>query len=241
MDPTAQSALGSAVLVHGTWGNPGDWQWTRRLLENHGVRVETPDLPSHRNSRAGLLDDAEEVQRLLRDHPAPTVAVGWSYGGDVVGVAATDVRNVVRLVVVAATPLPPTVEVRRANFFAEGGRIHVDKANATFVLDNDWFLYEEKGTTFAHDVQEHLRRNPRRPAAMRAYTDPVLAAGWTSTPTTVLLGRDDGLVNADERRWLAENIDDLREIDDDHFILFNSPEAIAEVVVEALERARQRT
>ncbi len=237
MDTTETSPLGTAVLVHGTWGNPDDWQWVRGLLEERGVHVETPDLPSHRSSRAGLLDDAEEVRQLLRQAQAPIVAVGWSYGGEVVGVAAAGVHDVVRLVVVSTTPLPPTVQVRRASWFDEGGRIYLDKGRATFVLDSDWFLNEEKGTTFKPEVRDHLRRNPRRPASMRAYTDPVLSAAWQSIPTTVLLGRDDELVSADERRWVAETITDVREIDDDHFILFNHPEAIADIVVEALEGA----
>ena len=43
--------------------------------------------------------------------------------------------------------------------------------DGTFVLDNDWWLNEEAGTTFPPEVVDHLRRNPRRPitmAAMRA-------------------------------------------------------------------------
>ena len=38
---------------------------------------------------------------------------------------------------------------------------------------------------------------------------------------------------------VAETIADVREIDDDHFILFNHPEAIAAIVIEALENARR--
>ena len=31
----------------------------------------------------------------------------------------------------------------------------------------DWWVYEEKGTTFSPEVQAHIQRTPRRPAAMR--------------------------------------------------------------------------
>ena len=46
------SGRGSAVLVHGGWGNPEDWRWVRQLLESAGVHVEAPDLPSHRSADA---------------------------------------------------------------------------------------------------------------------------------------------------------------------------------------------
>lgn len=204
------------------------------------MQVETPDLPSHRDPRAGLLEDADEVRELLSSVPAPVVAVGWSYGGDVIGVAAAGAHDVVRLVFVGAAPLPVTVQPRAVEFFDAEPVIHVDRSAATFLLDSEWWLYEEKGTTMPPDVQEHARINRRRPASIRINTDPVLAAAWTSIPTTVVLGRDDELVSADERRWIAENIDDVREVDDDHFVLFRHPDAIADVVWEALQGAAQR-
>jgi surfactin synthase thioesterase subunit len=66
-------------------------------------------------------------------------------------------------------------------------------------------------------------------------TDPVPAAAWQTVPTTVVLGRHDELVSADELAWVSEHIKDVRLMDTDHFILFRQPEAITEVVVEALD------
>jgi surfactin synthase thioesterase subunit len=57
----------------------------------------------------------------------------------------------------------------------------------------------------------------------------------------VLLGSHDELVSADERVWVSENVKDVRWLDTDHFILFRQPEAITEVVVEALENRSTRT
>ena len=51
--PSDSKARGSAVLVHGLWGYPDDWQWVRPLLEAEGIQVVTPDLPSERSSSAG--------------------------------------------------------------------------------------------------------------------------------------------------------------------------------------------
>ncbi|MFL6046787.1 MAG: alpha/beta fold hydrolase, partial [Propionibacteriaceae bacterium] len=48
----------------------------------------TPDLPSHRTPMAGLIEDAAEVRDAIRACAPPVAAVGWSYGGSVIGVAA---------------------------------------------------------------------------------------------------------------------------------------------------------
>jgi pimeloyl-ACP methyl ester carboxylesterase len=236
MSSDSASSLGSVVLVHGGWSNPGDWQWVSRGLASEGVSVEAPDLPSHRSGRAGLLEDADEVRRVIRSCQPPVVVVGWSYGGEVIGAAADGESAVVRLIFVAAVPRPVGVDPKYLDFGAPP-IINADYAAGTYVLNNDWWVYEEKGTTFSPEVQAHIQRNPRRPAAMRTSTDAVPAAAWTSIRSTVMLGADDELMGEDDRRWIAEHFDDVREVDTDHFILFNRPEAIVSVVIEALREA----
>src|SRR5689334_11573649 len=102
-----QSLPQGVVLVHGLWGVPEDWTWVRRELERRhpDVQVAVPDLPSHRLPDAGLLTDAVEVREAIVASPAPTVVVGWSYGTDVVGLAAQGMPNVARLVYVSSPPL----------------------------------------------------------------------------------------------------------------------------------------
>jgi pimeloyl-ACP methyl ester carboxylesterase len=99
---------GSVVLVHGGGGDPNDWRQVRRLLEDAGVDVRTPDLPSHQSATAGLADDAVEVRDAIRSCAPPVVVVGWSYGGTVISMAADGEASVVRLIYVSAVPMPPT-------------------------------------------------------------------------------------------------------------------------------------
>jgi pimeloyl-ACP methyl ester carboxylesterase len=228
-------------LVHGSWSNPDDWQWVKQQLEELGVHVQVPDLPSHHSAAAGLVQDAAEVRLAIRSCRAPVVAVGWSYGGTVIGVAAAGEATVTRLVYVAAVPLPIRIQEGDVSW-AEADPHVIVRDDGTFVLDNDWWLAEEKGATFSPEVTEHLRRNPRRPASLRIDTDPVLAAAWQEVPTTVLIGRNDELVSAEELGWATEHLNDVRLLDTDHFIPFRHPEAVSEVVVEALDpgRVRQR-
>jgi pimeloyl-ACP methyl ester carboxylesterase len=159
-----RTARGSAVLVHGGWGNPDDWRQVRRLLEDVGVHVRTPDLPSHRSATAALVDDAAEVRDAIRSCAPPVVVVGWSYGGTVISMAAAGEASVTRLIYVGAVPMPPNDHPDDLSWVDQDPHV-LAREDGTFVLDNDWWLNEEAGTTFPPDVVEHLRRHPRRPVS----------------------------------------------------------------------------
>lgn len=224
------------VLVHGLWGVPEDWTWVRRELERRhpDVQVEVPDLPSHRLPDVGLLADAVEVREAIVASPAPTVVVGWSYGTDVVGLAAHGMPNVARLVYVSSPPLKAQPEERDASFVDSMEHMLRDE-HGRFALDGDWWLNEdEAGRKLPDDVRASLKDHPRRFATKKTRSDPVPAAAWTEIPTTVLLGSRDGLTGAEQRAWAREAVTDVWDIDTDHFALFNLPQLVAEVILEPL-------
>lgn len=228
--------IGGAVLVHGTWGHPEDWQWVRERLEAENVVVSTPDLPSHRSAAAGVDEDAAEVRAAAERVPAPVVLVGWSYGGTVISHAAAAAPQVAHLVYVASSPEFGDVE---ANMGSERAFLESDphvemREDGTYLLDSDWWLNEEAGTTFPEPIRAVLRTHPRRPASLRILdrTDPQPV--WERIPTTALLGRTDELMTDLERTVTAERIPDTRVLDTDHFVIFRMPEVVSGVVVEAL-------
>ncbi|NAZ86070.1 alpha/beta fold hydrolase [Kineococcus indalonis] len=232
--PLAGSGSGSAVLVHGAWGGPQDWHWVRRLLQDAGVRVHTPDLPSHRGPDAGLPEDAEHVRAVLRAASPPVVLVGFSWGGDVIGVASHGEEGVRHLLHVASCPRAAGSAGLGTGWIEQHEHIALT-GRGTSLLDDEWWLEQEVGTTFPAHVREHLRRHPRRPASVRIDTDAQEGpAGWESTPTTVLLGRDDPLVGARQRAEAAQRCADVRVLEGDHFLIWRAPEQVAAVVLEAL-------
>jgi pimeloyl-ACP methyl ester carboxylesterase len=72
--------------------------------------------------------------------------------------------------------------------------------------------------------------NPETRRWIRAQT----AAAWQTTPSTVLIGRDDQLLPQSEKQWAVDNLQDVRLLDNDHFIIFRTPEIISQTVLEAL-------
>jgi pimeloyl-ACP methyl ester carboxylesterase len=212
---------GTAVLVHGLWSSPADWRWVAERLRDNDVEVVVPDLPSHRTGSAGLTADAAEVRRTIASARPPVVAVGWSYGCEVIHEAAAREPSVAHLVYIAGIPNPDPDLFPPAESEEEDPHILV-LDDGTFVLDNDWWLNEEAGTTMPSHVLAHLREHPRRPASSATRSDPSTAAAWDSIPATIIIGRFDDLVPSDRVAW-AERHFDVRILDSDHFMIFREP------------------
>jgi pimeloyl-ACP methyl ester carboxylesterase len=232
-DGSTVGRTGTAVLVHGGWGHPADWNWVKDELRSAGVHVLTPDLPSHRSGAASFADDVETVRDAIRVSSAPVVLVGWSYGGDVIGVAAAGEDSVVHLVYVAAVPALAEVEPRDTSWADNDPHILVGE-DGSFGLDNAWWLEAEGKRLFAGAVLEHLRRTPRRPVSRASASDPRTAAAWLTIPTTVLIGRHDMFISLKDRQWLDAHLDDVRSLDANHFVLFTHPATVARAVLESL-------
>ena len=232
-DPGAPDARvrGSAVLVHGLWGFPDDWQWVKRLLEAENILVATPDLPSERSTSAGLAQDADEVRQAIRSCVPPVVVVGWSHGGPVISVGAAGESSVVRLIYIGEIPRR---EIEDSSWIYDDPNVRVGGDGAVRLVE-DWWRKDEATRLFTGVVADYLNRVGRRPASLATLTDPQTAAAWEAIPTTVLIGRDDS-VSEDDVRWALNNLSDVRFIESDHFIIFRHPRSVADLVLESFGR-----
>jgi pimeloyl-ACP methyl ester carboxylesterase len=183
---------------------------------------------------AGLRDDVDEVKAAIQSSPGPTVVVGWSYGCDVVGIAAHGMPHAARLVYASSVPLKIQPDVRDASYVDAMEHMLRDE-HGRFVLDNDWWLHEDGGAQLPAEVRSYLESHPRRFVTPKTLTDPVTAAAWSEIPTTILLGTTDALTGTEQRTWAHEAVADVREVESDHFILFNCPDLLAEVILEELQ------
>jgi pimeloyl-ACP methyl ester carboxylesterase len=224
---------GGAVLVHGLWGNSEDWRWVRALLADAEVQVIAPDLPSHSTPTAGLAEDAAEVRDAIRDCAPPVAAVGWSYGGSVISLAAAGEGSISRLIYVSDIPRPAGFPGEDLGWIDADPHVLVHP-DGRFVLDNDLWLKDDGGT-FPEEVRRHFRDHPRR-LVSRATHAAQPEAAWETMPTTVLIGERDNLLPEADRKWVEEHLDDVRVIDADHFIIFRHPDVVAQLILEALGR-----
>src|SRR5918994_1337604 len=87
----------TVVLVHGAFADGSSWNDVIERLQAEGIKVTAPANPLR-----GISIDSAYMGSLLDQIPGPVIAVGHSYGGAVITIAATNVDNVVDLVYVAA-------------------------------------------------------------------------------------------------------------------------------------------
>src|SRR3954468_14143238 len=96
-DETHDNDGATVVLVHGAFADASSWSGVIERLQAKGVPVTAPANPLR-----GIAADSAYVASVLEQIDGPVVAVGHSYGGAVITNAATDAKNVVGLVYVAA-------------------------------------------------------------------------------------------------------------------------------------------
>src|SRR5437764_1094986 len=94
--PTNTGPL-TVVLVHGAFADASSWTGVIERLQASGVQVTAPANPLR-----GLASDSAYLASFLNQIGGPVLAVGHSYAGAVITIAATQASNVVGLVYVAA-------------------------------------------------------------------------------------------------------------------------------------------
>ena len=87
----------TVVLVHGAFADGSSWGKVAERLLAKGVPVTVPANPLR-----GISSDAAYIASVLDQVPGPVLVVGHSYGGAVITNAATEAKNAVGLVYVAA-------------------------------------------------------------------------------------------------------------------------------------------
>src|SRR6478672_5793498 len=95
-DESPNGAL-TVVLVHGAFADASSWNGVIERLQAKGISVTAPANPLR-----GIAADSAYAAAVFGQIEGPVVAVGHSYGGAVITNAATDAKNVVGLVYVAA-------------------------------------------------------------------------------------------------------------------------------------------
>ena len=87
----------TVVFVHGAFADSSSWNGVIERLLEKGVKATAPANPLR-----GIAHDSAYTASVFDQTPGPVLAVGHSYGGAVITNAASQAKNVVGLVFVAA-------------------------------------------------------------------------------------------------------------------------------------------
>jgi pimeloyl-ACP methyl ester carboxylesterase len=242
MSETSNADFPTVVLVHGAFADASSWNGVIELLHARGVWVTAPANPLR-----GIAADSAYTAAVLGQIDGPVVAVGHSYGGAVISNAATDAKNVVGLVYVAAfapdegetlgmveagskDSVLNSALVPRQYPTADGGsatEFYIDPAKARDAFAGD-----------LSDQQAALIAATQRPVADAAFGEPNGPPAWKHLPSWAVVATGDKAAGTDVVRSMAERAGaKITEIEGSHVIMISQPQAVTDVILAAVDAA----
>ncbi|MDG3442415.1 alpha/beta fold hydrolase [Nitrospirillum amazonense] len=230
MESTPPSPSPTVVLVHGAWADGSSWRQVIPLLMKKGLRVVAVQNPT-----TSLADDVAATRRALNTIPGPVVLVGHSWGGTVITEAGNDPK-VKALVYVAA--FAPGVGQSTGDLVGA----HAPPPALAKIIDDGAGFLTLSAEGWVQDVGQDLPQDEARllavlqpPLAARTFTDTVTEAAWSSRPSWYIVSGDDRIVSVELQRKLAGLMNArTTELKASHLSLLSMPEAVAQVIMEAV-------
>ena len=226
------TALPNIVLVHGAWADGSCWSGVIERLQSGGYHVTAPQFPE-----SSLAADVARLRQVLDRQDGPTIAVGHSYGGQIMTALGTDAPNVVGLVYIAAFGLdegesigalltqgPPTPAL---------AHLDIDKQGFAWLPEDDFVNH------FAADVDPAKARvmyAVQQPLAASALQDVMGVPAWKSLPTWYLVAEGDQAIPPDAERQFAGRMGATTvEVPTNHVAMVSHPDDVVQLIKTAAE------
>jgi pimeloyl-ACP methyl ester carboxylesterase len=236
---TSNTSPLTVVLVHGAFADASSWNGVVERLQAVGMRVAAPANPLR-----GISADSAYLASFLQQIPGPVLAVGHSYAGAVISNAATEARNVVGLVFVAA--FAPD-EGERLGEVASGSKDSVlmtaqvplrypngGRADTAVEFAIDPAKFHD---AFAADLppkQTAVMAATQRPVAESAFSESSGPPAWKSSPSWAVVATRDKAAGTDLVRSMAERAGAMiTEVEASHVVMVSQPKAVADVILTA--------
>ena len=172
------------------------------------------------------------------------VAVGHSYGGAVITDAATEAKNVVGLVYVAALATEEGETVGAAEAESKDSVLNTALVARQYPTGDgrsatEFYIDPSKvRDAFAGDLSDEqvaLIGATQRPVSELAFSEPSGPPAWKDRPAWAVVATGDRAAGADVVRSMAERAGaTITELEGSHLIMVSQPQAVAEVVLEAV-------
>jgi pimeloyl-ACP methyl ester carboxylesterase len=229
----------TVALVHGAFADASSWNGVIERLQAKGVPVTAPPNPLR-----GIAHDSAYTASVFEQIDGPVLAVGHSYGGAVITNAAAEAKNVVGLVYVAAfapeegetlgaveadskDSVLNSALVPRSYPTEDGGsatELTIDPAKVREVFAGD-----------LSDQQAALIAATQRPVAESAFSEANGPPAWKHLQSWAVVATGDKAAGSDVVRSMAERAGaTITEIDGSHVIMVSQPQAVTEVILEAV-------
>ena len=219
----------NVVFVHGLFADGSCWSKVIARLQPKGV-----NCTSVQNPLTSLQEASEAARRAISAQPGPTVLVGHSFSGMIVSEVGVDPK-VTALVYVAARA-PDAGE----DYTALARNYPTPPATSGIIFDGDWGRLSEEA--FLRDFGGDLPPDEARvlyavqqPFKRSLTAEKTTNAAWRSKPSFYAVSTQDRTINPDLERFMAKRMGAKAiEINASHLGLISQPDAITNLILEAL-------
>jgi pimeloyl-ACP methyl ester carboxylesterase len=219
----------NVVFVHGLFADGSCWSKVIARLQQKGI-----NCTSVQNPLTSLHEASEAARRAIAAQSGPTVLVGISFSGMIVSEVGLDPK-VTALVYVAARA-PDAGE----DYTALAMNYPMPPATAGIVFNDDWGQLSEQA--FMHDFAGDLPPEEARvlyavqqPFKKSLATEKTTNAAWRTKPSFYAVSTQDRTINPDLERFMAKRMGAKTiEINASHLALISQPDAITDLIMEAL-------
>jgi pimeloyl-ACP methyl ester carboxylesterase len=239
MSETTKNDLPTVVLVHGAFADASSWSGVIMRLRTKGVPVTAPSNPLR-----GISIDSAYMASVFNQIDGPILAVGHSYGGAVITNAATDAKNVVGLVYVAAFApdegeMLGDVEAGSKDSVLNSVLVPRKYPGPSGGSGTEFYIDPPKAReAFAGDLSDEqagLIAAIQRPVADLAFSEPNGPPAWKHLPSWAVVATGDKAAGTDVVRSMAERAGaTITEVEGSHVIMVSQPQAVTEVILEAV-------
>jgi pimeloyl-ACP methyl ester carboxylesterase len=223
------------VLVPGAWAEASSWNNVTRLLKAKGYHVTAVNIPL-----TSLSADAAATQAVIDAQDGPTVLVGHSWGGFVIGEVGNDPK--VNALVYVSAFAPEKGESVAA--LSAGGP--PSKGVQAIRPDDKGFLYLDKAafaTVFGQDLpakESESLANAQLPINHTAFDEPATMAAWHTKPSWFVVSNKDLILDPSAQNFFASRIKATTTIvEGGHDTLIAFPKPVAAAIEAASRGAKQ--
>jgi pimeloyl-ACP methyl ester carboxylesterase len=219
----------NVVFVHGLFADGSCWSKVIARLQRKSI-----NCTSVQNPLTSLQEASDAARRAIAEQSGPTVLVGHSFSGVIVTEVGVDPK-ITALVYVAARA-PDAGE----DYTALAKTYPTPPATAGIVFDGDWGRLSE--AAFLHDFGGDLPPEEARvlyavqqPFQKSLTTEKTTNAAWRGKPSFYAVSTQDRTINPDLERFMAKRMGAKTiEIEGSHLALISHPDAIANLILQAL-------
>jgi pimeloyl-ACP methyl ester carboxylesterase len=229
----------TVVLVHGAFADASSWNGVIERLQSEGVPVTAPANPLR-----GIAADSAYIASVFDQIDGPVLAVGHSYGGAVITNAAADAKNVVGLVYVAAFAPDEgealgAVEAGSKDSVLNSALVPRQYPGANGGSATEFYIDPAKARdAFAGDLSDEqaaLIAATQRPVSELAFSEQSGRPAWHDRPSWAVVATGDRAAGTDVIRSMAERAGaTITEIEGSHVIMVSQPQAVTDVILEAV-------